>query len=77
VDEIQRPIEGLDSIAAAIGIGRRSVKRLIREGWLPVQSGSRLRVASTDDVAVLRHQRSALPSWENEGGAVARRSTSQ
>lgn len=56
-------------IAAQLGVGKKTGREFLQRGAIPVERIRDVRAVRTKHITDYRHDRQAIPVWENEGGA--------
>lgn len=61
--------KGLAQIASRLGVRRDTARDILKRKPFPVRRRGETHVVGTKYLDDYRHERQAVPAWENEGGA--------
>ena len=61
--------KGLAQIAARLGVRPETARDILRRKSIRSRKNGDIHVVGAKDIQRYRHDREAIPTWENEGGA--------
>jgi len=62
--------KGLAQIAASLGVRRDTARDILRRKAIRSRKNGDIHVVGAKEIQRYRHDREAIPTWENEGGAM-------